>query len=136
MATKKQWKSEEIYKLIKAYVEAGLAKNAVKKCNASYQFLITDKKDGQPIYKFWVDLREGQEKVNEGIFEKPDATFQMTDEDFHNMCLGKLNPQIAFVKRQMKITGNFKKASVFTPDLFPKPTPENIEKYMKAAPKL
>lgn len=136
MSSKKQWKSEEIYRLIKAYVEAGLAKNAVKKCNSSYQFLITEKKDGQPVFKFWVDLREGQEKVNEGTIEKPDATFQMTDEDFHSMTMGKLNPQIAFVKRQMKITGNFKKASVFTPDLFPKPTPENIEKYMKATPKL
>ncbi len=134
--SKKQYKSEEIFKLIKAYVEAGLAKNAVKKCNASYQFLITEKKDGPAVYKFWVDLRDGQEKVNSGTIDKPDATFQMTDEDFYSMCMGKLNPQIAFVKRQMKITGNFKKASVFTPDLFPKPTPENIEKYMKATPKL
>ena len=132
MATK-EIKSEPIYKLMKAYVEAGLAKNAVKKCNSSYQFIITEKKDGPAIYNFWVDLREGQEKVNSGKLDKPDATFQMTDADFEQMCMGKLNPQIAFVKRQMKITGNFKKASIFTPDLFPKPTPENIEKYMKLA---
>ena len=136
MSTKKEWKSENIFRLMKAYVEAGHAKSAVKKCNASYQFLITEKKDGPTVFSFWVDIREGQEKVNQGSFEKPDATFQMTDDDFYSMCMGKLNPQIAFVKRQMKITGNFKKASIFTPDLFPKPTPENIEKYMKVVPKL
>ena len=32
----------------------------------------------------------------------------------------------------MKIKGNMKKASLFTPELFPKPTPENKAKYMKA----
>lgn len=133
---KSEWKSEEIYQLMKAYVEAGLAKNAVKKCNASYQFNILDKKDGKVVFPFWVDIREDKEKAGTGNFEKPDATFIMTDEDFHKLCLGQLNPQMAFVKRQMKITGNFKKASAFTPDLFPKPTPENIEKYKSQVPKL
>jgi 3-hydroxyacyl-CoA dehydrogenase/3a,7a,12a-trihydroxy-5b-cholest-24-enoyl-CoA hydratase len=32
----------------------------------------------------------------------------------------------------MKIKGNMKKAGLFTPDLFPPPTPENLAKYMKA----
>ena len=131
-----QLKSESIYEVIKSYVEQGLAKNAVKKCNASYQVNILDKKDGKVAFPFWIDIREGKEKVGKGDFEKPDATFVMADEDFYNMCMGKLNPQMAFVKRQMKIQGNFKKASSFTPDLFPKPTPENIEKYSKANPKL
>ena len=36
---------------------------------------------------------------------------------------------MAYIKRKMKIKGNFKKATAFTPDLFPKPTKENIEKY-------
>jgi 3-hydroxyacyl-CoA dehydrogenase/3a,7a,12a-trihydroxy-5b-cholest-24-enoyl-CoA hydratase len=133
---KSEYKSDEIYLLMKAYVEAGLAKNAVKKCNASYQFNILDKKDGQIVVPFWVDIREGKEKAGSGNFENPDATFVMTDEDFNNLCLGKLNPQMAFVKRQMKIVGNFKKASAFTPDLFPKPTPENIQKYRTQTPKL
>ncbi len=31
----------------------------------------------------------------------------------------------------MKIKGNNRKASVFTPDLFPKPTAENMAKYAK-----
>jgi hypothetical protein len=32
----------------------------------------------------------------------------------------------------MKIKGNMKKAGMFTPELFPKPTPENKAKYQKA----
>ena len=126
-----QLTTEIIVKLMKSYVDAGLAKNASKKCNASYNFLLSEKKDGPVTVSFSIDLREGHEKVSMEKLEKPDATFQMTESDFHNMCMGKLNPQIAFVKRQLKITGNFKKASIFTPDLFPKPTQENYEKYMK-----
>ena len=126
-----QLTTDTIITLMKTYIEAGLAKNASKKCNASYNFILTDKKDGVVVTSFSIDLREGHEKVSKEKLEKPDATFQMVESDFHNMCLGKLNPQIAFVKRQLKITGNFKKASIFTPDLFPKPTQENIEKYMK-----
>ena len=32
----------------------------------------------------------------------------------------------------MKIKGNMKKATLFTPELFPKPTPENRAKYSSA----
>jgi len=31
----------------------------------------------------------------------------------------------------MKIKGNMKKATIFTPELFPPPTPENFAKYAK-----
>ena len=134
--TASQWKSEEIFRLIKAYVEAGMAKNAVKKCNALYQFDILDKKNGTVVFPFFVDIRQGKETASKGTTEKPDATFVMTDDDFYAMCMGKLNPQMAFIKKQMKIKGNFKKASAFTPDLFPKPTKENVEKYTKGKPKL
>lgn len=135
-AESSQWKSSEIFKLMKAYVEGGLAKNAVKKCNALFQFDILDKKDGKVVYPFYIDIREGKETAGQGAADKPDATFVMTDDDFFAMCMGKLNPQMAFIKKQMKIRGNFKKASSFTPDLFPQPTKENIEKYTKGKPKL
>lgn len=42
---------------------------------------------------------------------------------------------MAFVKKLMKIQGNFNKAAAFTPDLFPIPTQENLEKYL-SSPKL
>ena len=129
-------RSKEIYALMKAFVEAGLAGKAVKKCNAVYQFDILDKPKGEKVYSFWIDVTEAGQKAGEGDHTKPDAVFEVSDEDFHKMCTGKLNPQMAFIKKQMKIKGNFKKASAFTPDLFPKPTPENIEKYSKMKPKL
>jgi 3-hydroxyacyl-CoA dehydrogenase/3a,7a,12a-trihydroxy-5b-cholest-24-enoyl-CoA hydratase len=56
----------------------------------------------------------------------------MTDDDFDQVCQGKLNPQIAFMQGRMKIKGNMSKASKFTPDLFPPPTPENLAKYKSA----
>ena len=43
---------------------------------------------------------------------------------------------MAYIRRKMKIKGNFRKASVFTPDLFPKPTEENIKKYTALLNKL
>ena len=43
---------------------------------------------------------------------------------------------MAYIRKKMKIGGNFRKASIFTPDLFPKPTKENIEKYTKMSPKM
>jgi 3-hydroxyacyl-CoA dehydrogenase/3a,7a,12a-trihydroxy-5b-cholest-24-enoyl-CoA hydratase len=131
-----KWKSEEIYLLMKGVIVAGEAKGASKKCNALYQIDILDKSNGTVVFPFWIDLREGKENAGLGQTEKPDATFVMTDEDFNQMCLGKLNPQMAFIRKKMKINGNFKKASIFTPDLFPKPTPENINKYRGTKPNL
>lgn len=114
---------------MKAYVDAGLAGDAIKKCDAIYQIDILDKKGGNKVFDFYIDLRKAGQKVDQGQVEKPDATFTMTDADFYQMCNGKLNPQRAFLTKKMKITGNFKKATAFTPDLFPKPTEENIKKY-------
>ena len=120
---------------MKAYVENGFAKNAVRKCNALYSFVIALKPKSSETFEFWVDLTENQ-KVGLGSLEKVDATFLLTDDDFVKMCNGKLNPQMAFIRRKMRIKGNMRKATVFTPDLFPKPTPENIEKYTKQVPRM
>jgi len=104
----------------------------VPKVAAVFNFEITPKK-GEPIAKTWtIDLKNGQGRVDEARSESADATFTMTDEDFENICLGKLNPQQAFLQGKMKIKGNMKKATLFTPELFPAPTAENLAKYQKA----
>lgn len=35
-----------------------------------------------------------------------DTTITVSDEDFVSLALGKLNPQVAFMKGKLKITGN------------------------------
>lgn len=87
-----KYQSEPIYKLMKAFVEAGLAGNAIKKCDASYQMDLLDKKGGNVVFSFYVDIRKKGQKVGLGQMDGADATFTMTDADFFKMCNGKLNP--------------------------------------------
>ena len=125
--------SPQIFDLIGNYLARGEGGNAIKVCQATYNFDITKTKKGKPFKTWGVDLKNGNGAVGKP-FDKPDATFRFTDSDFYDVCMGKLNPQIAFLQGKMKIKGNMKKATVFTPELFPKPTPENFAKY--ASPKL
>jgi 3-hydroxyacyl-CoA dehydrogenase/3a,7a,12a-trihydroxy-5b-cholest-24-enoyl-CoA hydratase len=39
---------------------------------------------------------------------------------------------MAFMQGKMKIKGNMAKATKFTPELFPPPTPENMTKWKSA----
>lgn len=125
-------KSDAIFNLIKSYLGGEEGKALVKKVGAVFQFDITEKKGGNVVKSWKIDLKNDSGSCKEGAAEKPDAVFTMTDSDFEQVCLGKLNPQMAFIQGKMKIKGSMGKASKFTPDLFPKPTPENIAKYAKA----
>lgn len=125
-------KAEGIFLLMKNYLGGDEGKALVQKVGAIYQFDIIEKKGG-PVIKSWkIDLKNENGSVKEGPADGADATFTMTDSDFEQVCLGKLNPQMAFIQGKMKIKGSMGKASKFTPDLFPKPTPENLAKYAKA----
>ena len=79
-----------------------------------------------------INMKDGNGYCKSGKPAKADATFTMTDDDFEKVCMGTLNPQMAFVQGKMKINGNMAKASKFTPELFPKPTPEAFAKYAQA----
>ena len=111
----------------------------VKKINAVYNFEISEKKKG-PVTACWIiDLKNGNGSVKLGKVANADATFTMADDDYVQVSLRKLNPQMAFLSGSMKIKGNMKKATIFTPDLFPKPTDEQIaqaEAALKAKQKL
>jgi 3-hydroxyacyl-CoA dehydrogenase/3a,7a,12a-trihydroxy-5b-cholest-24-enoyl-CoA hydratase len=125
-------KSDEIFNLIKNYLGGDEGKKLVSKVAAVFQFDILLKKGGDVVKSWKIDLKNGHGSCKEGPSDAYDALFTMTDDDFQQVCLGKLNPQMAFVQGKMKIKGSMGKASKFTPDLFPKPTPENVAKYAKA----
>lgn len=125
-------KSDEIFDLITKYLATGAGKENVQKVSAIYQFDILEKKGGKPVKTWTIDMKNGNGLCKLGAPETNDSLFTMTDEDFVAVCNGKLNPQMAFIQGKMKIKGNMKKATMFTPELFPKPTPENIQKYSNA----
>lgn len=61
-----------------------------------------------------MDLKNG--KVYEGTpSEKPNTTLTISDEDFMELATNKLNPQVAFMKGKLKITGNLMLAQKLGP---------------------
>ena len=125
-------KSDEIFDLISKYLATGEGINTVNKIKAIYQFDILQKKGGKPIKSWTIDMKNDKGHCKLGKADSYDALFTLVDGDFVSICNGKLNPQMAVVQGKMKIKGNMKKATAFTPDLFPEPTPENMMKYSKA----
>lgn len=114
------------------YLSRGEGKSLIPKVQAVFGFEITKTKGGKVEGTYEIDLKNGDGACKKGKPATADATFTMTDDDFEQVCLGKLNPQMAFMQGRMKIRGNMGKATKFTPDLFPPPTPENIAKYPTA----
>ncbi|CDJ57920.1 peroxisomal multifunctional enzyme type 2, putative [Eimeria maxima] len=114
--------SLKIFRIISAFLDrAKEEKNKLKEnVNSSFHFEVSPKQ-GQPVSIKWtIDLRaDGEGRAMEGLHGTADATFIMADEVFTSICLGKLNPQVAFLQGKMKLRGNMGKATKFTPDLFP-----------------
>ena len=125
-------KSDPIFDLIGKYLASGEGVETVKKIAAVYQFDILEKKGGKVAKTWTIDMKNDKGYCKEGKPEAYDSLFTMVDTDFVAITEGKLNPQMAVVQGKMKLKGNMKKATAFTPDLFPKPTPENMQKYSKA----
>ena len=132
LAADDKLKSEEIFGMMSTYLSRGLGKEVIPKVQAVFSFEITRVKGGKVEVIYEIDLKNGSGNVKKGKPENADATFTMTDADFDQVCLGKLNPQMAFMQGKMKIKGNMAKATKFTPELFPPPTPENMALYPSA----
>ncbi|KAB2619382.1 peroxisomal multifunctional enzyme A-like [Pyrus ussuriensis x Pyrus communis] len=114
MASGAELKSESLLELMKEHLKTDAGKEITKKIGLVYQINIAPKKIGFNEVIFTVDLKKGEVK-------KPDSTFSFKDDDFIKVALGKMNPQIAFMRGAMKIKGSLSAATKFTPDIFPKP---------------
>jgi len=125
-------KADDIFGMMYTYLAEGNGKAIIPKVASVYAFEITKAKGGKVEAVYEIDLKNGQGTVKKGKPAAADATFTMTDADFEQVCLGKLNPQMAFMQGKMKIKGNMAKATKFTPELFPPPTAENMAKWKSA----
>lgn len=76
--------------------------SAAKGVTATFQFELTGDEGGT----FHVDVNDGSMTVTEGPSPAPSATIKMKGEDYVKMVNGKLNGAMAFMKGQMKVTGN------------------------------
>lgn len=106
---------------LKQYLTTDAGKQVVKNIGHVYQINISPKKIGTDEVVYTIDLKKGE--VTKGPYEggKPDATLSFKDEDFIKIALGKMNPQMAFLRGALKIKGSISAAQKFTPDIFPKP---------------
>lgn len=116
-------KSDKLFVLMGSYLQhngGSEGEKLVKKLGAIYFWDILEKKGG-PVKSSWtIDLKNGSGSTKRGKEGNADATFTIGEDDFIAVCLGKLNPQIAFMQGKMKLKGSMKKATAFTPQLFPK----------------
>ena len=83
--------------MMKTYLDQGNGKDLIPKIASTFAFEITRTKGAKPEATFEIDLKNGQGDVKKGVPKSADATFTMTDDDFLGVCMGTLNPQIAFM---------------------------------------
>lgn len=69
--------------------------------NKIYQFVVED--EGEDFY---VEISGGELKVEKGRHDKPIATISGKAEVLEKIMAGELDAMAAFMKRQIKITGN------------------------------
>uniref|UniRef100_A0A5F9CWR4 Peroxisomal multifunctional enzyme type 2 n=1 Tax=Oryctolagus cuniculus TaxID=9986 RepID=A0A5F9CWR4_RABIT len=82
-----------------------VGREVVKKVNAVFEWHIT--KGGAPAAKWTIDLKNGSGKVYQGPAKgSADTTIIISDEDFMEVVLGKLDPQKAFFSGRLKARGN------------------------------
>ena len=75
---------------------------AAKGVNATFQFELAG--DGGGTYH--VVVSEGSMTVNEGPSPSPSATLKMSADNYVKMANGELNGAMAYMKGQLKVTGN------------------------------
>ncbi|XP_078044270.1 peroxisomal multifunctional enzyme type 2 [Augochlora pura] len=94
--------SDAVFMSMGEYVKAN--PEEVKKVNAIFVYNILSK--GTVKATWTLDLKKAEMYKGEPKTGKADATLIIEDADMIQMALGKLNPQMAFMRKKLKITGN------------------------------
>ena len=112
-------KSDAVFDYISEQVK--VQPDKAKSVNAIFLFKIT--KNGDVVKEWTMDLKSAS--IYEGTTKdgKPNTTLTVSDDDFVELAVGKLNPQQAFMKGKLKVAGNIMLAQKLGP-------------LLKAAPKL
>ena len=77
-------------------------KEAAQGLNAVYQFDLSGEGGG----KWQIVIKNDQCEIKEGAHPSPNATISMTAQDYLDMAVGKLNPQMAFISGKLRISGD------------------------------
>jgi len=130
--SKKEWsefgsslKAGKVFSEIKAIIESEEGKEIATKLQASFKYIVNDPKTKDKKAVWILDLKDAAKptivEITDGT-EGPaaDSTFTMTDDNFINIAVGKVNPQAAYRKGQLKLKGNLPKAMAFNTQVFQK----------------
>nr|XP_057922550.1 sterol carrier protein 2 [Doryrhamphus excisus] len=98
------FKSYPVFKELEKHLQKEGAQ-LVKKIGGVFAFQVKDSPGGKEA-TWVVDVKNGNGSVTNEPGTKADCTLSMNDKDLLDLMTGKLNPQTAFFKGKLKITGN------------------------------